>query len=191
MSGQYRIVFKMPGRGDEKFYYRRDSEVSPDVTQAHAFHSADSVIAFRDRFRDEYKQCAVYIEDSQGNRLFERDTQPQSETRDNRSPVWFSPDDLESHRLGYIVRPGIRPDMGRCWYIRSSDFPNLVGRDIESVFGNTPLEAVERCRALWGALAQPIPHPLGKQLDTVAAKKILQQIEKIKQGPGRRRPGND
>jgi hypothetical protein len=98
---------------------------------------------------------------------------------------------LESQRLGFIVRAAIKPDMGRCWCVRASDFPNLVGRDIESVFGSTPLEAVERCRALWGALAQPIPHPLNEQLDTMEAKKILQQIEKIKQGPGRRRPGND
>jgi hypothetical protein len=189
MPGQYRIVFNLPGKGDEKFYYRRESEVTPDIGQAHRFHSSDSVIAFRDRLRDEYKQCTVYIEDSQGNKLFERAAAPPNEPEDTRSVVWFSPDDLESQRLGFIVRPAIRPDIGRCWCVRSSDFPNLVGRDIESVFGSTPLDAVERCRALWGSLAQPIPSPLQDQHDTAEARQILNEIQRgIFTGP--QRPGN-
>jgi hypothetical protein len=190
MPGKYRIVFNLPGKGDEKFYFRRDSEVTPDIVQAHNFHSPDSAIAFRDRFRDEYKQCRVFIVDALGNTLFERAAPPPNETEDTRQAVWFCPDDLESQRLGFVVRPCIRPDLGRCWCIRASDFPNLVGRDIESVFGMTPLEAVERCRALWGpSLAQPIPSPLADQQETEEARRILNEIKHgLFTGP--QRPGN-
>ena len=188
MAGSLKIVFHLPGQGDNKFYFRRDSEVTPDIAQAHHFHNSDSAIAFRDRFRDEYKQCKVFIEDSFGNTLFERAAPPPNEPEDTRSVVWFSPDDLGPHRLGFIVRQGIKPDMGRGWFVRASDFPNLVGRDIESVFGSTVLEAVERCRALWGSLAQPIPSPLQDQQETAEARRIINEIQRVFTGP--QRPGN-
>jgi hypothetical protein len=191
MPHKYRIVFNMPGQGDTKFYYRRASEATPDIMQAHHFHNADSVIAFRDRFRDEYKQCKVFIEDAQANILFERDAPPPNEPQDNRADRFVIPDAFESSGRGFIVRAAVTPSLGRCWAMRAIDVPSLSGRNIETIYSNDPLEAVERARLLWAPLIQPLEHPLKEQRDTIEAKKILKEIEAIKQGPGRRRPGND
>jgi hypothetical protein len=190
MAGPLKIVFIRPGE-DVKFYLYRDSEITPDILQARHFNNADSCVAFRDRFREQYPKCTIFIEDVQGNRLFEREAQPSSEPTDNRADVFIVPDAYETSGLGFILRAATTPTLGRCYALRACDVPSMVGRSAETIYAIDPIQAVERGLLLWAPFIQPLEHPLKEQRDTVEAKKLLQQIEKIKQGPGRRRPGND
>jgi hypothetical protein len=188
MPGQLKIVFYRPGEGT-KFYLYRDSEITPDVLQARHFNNPDSCIAFRDRFREQYPKCTIFIEDALGNRLFERAVQPPSPTEDNRAACFVEPAGYEHSGLGFLTHPAIRPAEGYCWCVRASDVPGLAGRDIETVYGDTPIHAVERALATWGALAVPSPAPWASQQDAAQAKTILKQFNELR-SPGRMRPGN-
>jgi hypothetical protein len=190
MSGLLKIVFYRPG-DDTKFYLYRDSEITPDVLQARHFNNADSCVAFRDRFRESYPKCTIFIEDAQGNRLYERDVQPPSPMEDNRSACFVEPTGFEHSGLGFLVRPAIRPGEGFCWCIRAADVPSMSDRALvtETIYGSDPINMVERMLATWGLLATPSPAPWAAQQDAAQAKTILKQFHELR-SPGRMRPGN-
>jgi hypothetical protein len=200
MPNQLRLRFTLPTQVEPLFFRRETSvfvdgrhisqpELTSNALEAHRFNS-ESAVAFRDHYREQYRRNGyeIVIEDAQGNVLFERDIAVSNDGEDNRVPVWFSPDDLVEQRLGFVVRPGIRPDIGKVWFVRCSDFPSIVHRNFDSVFGRTPQEAVERARTVWAPLIQPIPHPNQAAIDAERAR-VAQEAHG--QYPGvRSRPGN-
>jgi hypothetical protein len=191
MTNKYRIVFYKPGE-DTKLYHYRDGEVTPDILRAKDFFNAESAVAHRDYLREQYPTCTVFIEDIHENRIFEREVQAPSPAEDNRSVCFVEPDGFENSGLGFLVRPAIRPAEGFCWCVRPADVPSMKDRAtaIESVYGPDPVSTVERAMATWGNLAQPSPAPWASQQDDAQAKRILQEFEKSKRGPGFLRPGD-
>ena len=191
MATKLRIVFYKPGEAT-KLYHYRDGEVTPDVLRAKDFFSAESAVAHRDHFRERYPTCTIFIEDVHGNRMFEREAQEPSPSEDTRKRVFVEPDGFEDTGLGFLVHPAIRPAEGFCWCVRAADIPSMADRAAvtESIYGPDPIAAVNRMLATWGSLAKPSPSPLAAIQDDQRAKKILQEFERQKRGPGLRRPGD-
>jgi hypothetical protein len=203
MPSHFYLIFNMPGQAG-KLYFRREAEklvagravivpeIISDVQQAHKFNT-DSAKAFRDRYREEYRHenYEIFIQDVHGNKVFEVEAQPQHPSEDNRPDLFVIPDAYESSGFGFIVRAAVTPSLGRCYVLRACDVPSMGNRNVESIYAVDAVQAVQRAMLLWAPFIQPFEHPLKAQRDTTEAKKILQEIEKIKQGPGRRRPGND
>lgn len=204
MAGHFYLTFTRPGQA--KQYFVREGEmlvqgraiiapeVSPNVRQAHRFNP-ESAVAFRDRYREQYARDGyeILVEDQQGTRKFERDLQPAPPNEDNRVECFVEPDGLENTGLGFLVRPAIRPGEGRCWCIRATDVPSMTDRAslTETIYGPDPVSTTERMLATWGSLAQPSPAPWAAKLDDEQAKQNLQEFNRLRRGPGRRRPGNE
>lgn len=152
---------------------------------------------FRDNYRTQFFEAKskyeIFIEDVRGNRQFESEIQAPSPTEDNRKLCFVEPDGLEGTGLGFLVRPAVRPSEGFCWCVKASDIPSLAERafSMESIFGFDPIGAVNRMLATWGVLAQPSPAPWAEKLDDARAKQNLHEFNRLKHGPGRRRPGNE
>jgi hypothetical protein len=197
MADQFFVVFKMHG---EKFFYRRESEVAgrpstrPEVTRSMAEAralNADFAISLRDRLREMYRNepaYEIYIEDSGSNGPhFERRTVDPVDSEDTRSVLFVSPDRYQHLRLGFLVRPAIRPE-GKCWVVCTRDIPSMSEHlDCESVYSNDPVDAVERAMVLWSDWMQPIESPW-------SSKRLQKTISDFRKETisltGRRRPGD-
>jgi hypothetical protein len=204
MSGHFYLIFNMPSQAG-KLYFRREAEklvagravivpeIIADLQQAHKFFNRESVEARRDQYREQYarENYEIFIEDHQGIRKFERETRPEFPTEDTRSVCFVQPDGFENTGLGFLVRPAIRPAEGYCWCVRALDVPSMADRasSTETIYGDTPIQAVERAVATWGVLAVPSPAPWAAEQDAAEAKRILEEFRKS-QRPGRMRPGN-
>jgi hypothetical protein len=202
MAVHFYLIFDMPGQ--VKQYFRREAErlvagraifvpeITPDVRQAHKFNP-ESAVAFRDRYREQYARdgFGIFVEDNQGVRKFEREAQPEPESaEDTRTPYFYKPDGFEHIGLGYLIMPAIRPGAGRAWCVRARDIPSIAHRDFETIYGDTPQEAIDKAIAAWGSLMVPSEAPGASERDSAEAKRILQDFEKSKLGPGRIRPGD-
>src|SRR5579872_3716591 len=109
-SSQFCLVFLLPNQ--PKQYFRREAEVlvagrarivpelTFDVRQAHRFNP-ESAVQFRDRYREQYagNGYEIRVEDPHGIQQFERESQPESPTEDNRVECLVEPDGLENSGL--------------------------------------------------------------------------------------------
>jgi hypothetical protein len=203
MSVHFYLVFNLPGQTEKQYFVREAEklvqgrpiivpEISPVVRQAHKFNP-ESAVAFRDRYREQYARdgFGIFVEDNQGVRKFEREVQPEPETpEDTRTPYFYKPDGFEDTGLGYLIMPAIRPGAGRGWCVRARDIPSIANRDFETIYEDTPQDAIDKAIAAWGSLMVPSEAPGASERDSAEAKRILQDFEKSKLGPGRIRPGD-
>jgi hypothetical protein len=203
VAAPLKIVFIAPSQST-KSYYRRDIEdivrgqrtSQPETTDvigdAYRFFNAESAVAFRDKFRQMYPTYGIFIEDTERNRRFERNTStPVAEVEDRRTQLFISLVVVGSQWHGLLVTPATRPGVGRCWCVRASDVPSLSGRVIESVYGDTPQDAAEKAMRRWRSLAKPYPCPWQSQIDAEVQRAAAAEIQRKQQGPGRPRPGNE
>jgi hypothetical protein len=149
-------------------------------------------VAFRDQFRQELPASQgykIFIEDAHANGpLFEPRAIDATPTRDDRQEMFFEPAGFEQTHIGYVVKPANLPS-GPCYCVRACDIPSMAGIDIETIYGDTPTEAIERALATWGSLMQPSPHPNKQQWDDAEARRTVKEIKRII-NPGRTRPGD-
>jgi hypothetical protein len=189
MAVHFYLIFDMPGQ--VKQYFRREAErlvagraifvpeITPDVRQAHHFHP-ESAVAFRDRYREQYARdnFGIFVEDNQGVRKFEREARPESETtEDTRSPYFYKPDGFEQFGLGYLIMPAIRPGTGRGWCVRARDIPSIANRDFETIYGDTPQEAIDKAIAAWGSLMVPSEAPGASERDAAESKEFYKNLK--------------
>jgi hypothetical protein len=199
MPNQLLLAFKFPNDAGRYWFQTEDVTIvdgsrikKPILTDrqslAHRFHPS-SAVAFRDHYATLYQKLnvRVFIEDNHGQVQFEREAQAPAESEDHRPDYFVQPDGASA--LGFLVRPAIRPQ-GRCWCIRARDVPSVADRDLETVYGNTPMETTERMLATWGTLAQPSRHPYADQLDAAEAQRKAQELANEKYKGARRRPGD-
>lgn len=201
MSGQYRIVFHLPGQ--TKSYYRRHvecrrnglpatkPEITTDVADAAKFTSLDLLTAARSRFRADFPRFTIFIEDLAGNGPLFEPRQVEPTTEDHRTPMWVVED--QDTFLGFLTVPAWSPTLGRCFALRSSDVPAIVASRrhevLETIYAETPEAAVQRGKELWGSLMVPFANP---QFEAQAQEEIKQFAAEIKNHgkTGRPRPGD-
>ena len=160
--GYFRRVREL-GNGERGKPTQTVPELDDDITQAINF-SPEIAITSRDLFRKQ--GCNCWIEDSHGNRLFERTDGPHPGS-DNRQPQFV----MFSNGLGLTVMPAIRSN-GPCWTVRSIDIPTFAQdakhTAVESVFGTTPEEAAAMAMDMWGQnILFPNPSMRHPQQETV------------------------
>lgn len=193
------LRFKYPNDAGRYWFQTEDVKIvdghrikKPIMTDrqsaAHRFHPI-SAVQFRDHYAALYARLGVTVsvEDNHGQVQFEREAQAPAQSEDDRPDYFVRPD--ETSPLGYLVKPAIRPT-GRCWCIRAMDVPSVADRDFETIYGDSPLETMEKMLATWGPLAVPSKPPFSDELEAAEAQRKAQELANKKYKGGRRRPGD-
>lgn len=114
-----------------------------------------------------------------GEEIFEEETRPPAvEAPDTRNKVFVCLDD--NSKLGYIAVPAVGTG-GRNWACRACDVPSLGGREVETTYAVTPLEAVQKfvdiCKSA-GVPALPSRHPDQDRLDEEELALTIKEIKR-------------
>ncbi len=135
-----------PGRW---MFQRQDDQgrqVYTDKSSEAILFTPEMAVHLRDKLRALGNN--VFVEDPEGNTLFERESSPPTGP-DNRQPQYVT----FTNGKVLLVTPAIRPK-GQCWAIRAVDIPafreNGKHTAIESVFGSSPEEAAQKAVDIHG-----------------------------------------
>jgi hypothetical protein len=189
---------------DKVFFIRQDADgmllfATEDSIRSATLFSKSEAIARCQRFRDGVWDCRIV--NGAGEVLFEEESRPVviGNGEDSRPSLFYIGDghsDGHGDGLGYIVRPAIRPDIGKCYCCRAIDIPALAGREIESVFDKDPEQAVLKflliCRQAGIDLATlPSRRPDLDSIEDAELRKIIRNIQnQTSRAPANIRPGD-
>jgi hypothetical protein len=203
MAGPFHIVLFMPN-DPRPYFWWRDSErrmsdgglcpefsLSVQDAKFKILHRAEDAVAERDRFRKYWPSYRIVIRRTDGSTEDQYEdrtaTVSQTDSSDNRNPLWVIPDDLDDGTSrGFLVQPAYTAKLGKCWAVRSSDVPSMneeVPSSRETVYDADPAMAVRRARELWGDAMKPFAHPL---IEARAEAQIKQLMNSVNNPP---RPG--
>lgn len=197
---RYRLVG--PSKEHKKvFFVRQDADgmllfaTEDSVKSAATFTKTEAIERAR-RFRNGIWPCRIF--NMAGQEVFEEESRPlvAVDSTDTRRPLFVILGGHENDRLGYTVRPAVRPDIGKCYCCRAIDIPSLAGREIESTFDKDPEQAVLKflliCRQAGIDLATlPSRRPDLDSIEDAELRKIIRNIQnQTCRAPANIRPGD-
>jgi hypothetical protein len=200
-EAKYRITGTI--RGQQAWFFRQESDGMiqfvdiEDLRLAAQFPKSQAIERCR-QLREMGYDFRVALPD--GTIVFEEESQPRPVTidfgEDMRPSLFYIGAGHEADGLGYILRPALKPDIGKCYCVRAIDIPALAGREIESVFDRDPERAVQKflliCKQGGIDLATlPSRRPDLDKIEDTELRKIIQNIQNQNaRTPANIRPGD-
>jgi len=196
--------FRLAGLSRDKkrvYFVRQDADgaflfADQESIKSAATFSKTEGIARCQHFRDGIWDCRII--NPAGETVFEEESRPAvvDNGEDTRASLFYIGAGHEIDQLGYIIRPGIRPDIGRCYCVRAVDIPALAAREIESTFDKDPEQALLKfliiCKQAGIDLATlPSRRPDLDEIEDAELRKIISNIQnQNSRTPGNIRPGD-